>query len=150
MNSDEIRFWSKVVKPNDSCWFWTGGLFKSGYGAFWFYDKNVTANWYLYVIHFSKPEKGLLVTHSCNIRSCVRPDHLSLGTAYDNAVDRVLAGNSGKGEKHGRSILKEVDVHEIRQLLNDGVRQSEISILYGVSVETVSAIKNKKRWGWLK
>ena len=40
---------------------------------------------------------GGLVLHKCDVRSCVRPDHLFLGTYQDNMDDKVAKGRQTKG-----------------------------------------------------
>jgi hypothetical protein len=37
---------------------------------------------------------GQVVRHRCDIRACVNPAHLLLGTVKDNNVDTVARGNS--------------------------------------------------------
>jgi hypothetical protein len=38
---------------------------------------------------------GLVVMHSCDVRHCVNPGHLQLGTRKDNNQDRVMKGRTG-------------------------------------------------------
>lgn len=86
------RFWEKVYKT-DSCWFWIGGLNTGGYGEIGFEGKVYVAtrvSWFLYFGNWPPLGKGLL--HKCDIRQCVRPEHLFLGTQSDNMNDAVAKG----------------------------------------------------------
>lgn len=61
--------------------------------------------------------------------------------AYKNDLRK-----SKKGEKHHNSKLKEVEVKEIKNLLEKGYNCTYISKIYKVSRKTISDIKNKKTW----
>lgn len=80
-------FWKKVHKT-DTCWFWTGYIDKEGYGRF----NKTGAHGYSWLIHNAEILGTLWVLHRCDVRACVRPDHLFLGTAKDNAVDCAEKG----------------------------------------------------------
>lgn len=89
----EERFWPNV-DVSDGCWNWTGTKMGNGYGAI---PKckggRVTgAHRFSWYIHNGEwPPKGMVVMHSCDNPSCVRPDHLSIGTQSENikqCVDR--------------------------------------------------------------
>jgi len=48
------------------------------------------------------PAKGMEVCHSCDVRNCINPDHLFLGTHQENVEDMMRKGRSAKGSKSGR------------------------------------------------
>ena len=46
-------------------------------------------------MHFGEFDLALKVRHTCDVPSCVRPDHLILGTQSDNMMDMVSRGRHG-------------------------------------------------------
>jgi hypothetical protein len=96
----ESRFWEKVDKesgyraPNmtTDCWLWTAAKNRAGYGKFFIEKINRKAKFtdahrVAWQIANGPIPDGLFVLHRCDMPSCVRPDHLFLGTNRDNALD---------------------------------------------------------------
>jgi hypothetical protein len=81
------RFWSKVQKT-ETCWLWTAAQV-NGYGALRVARQTLTAHRLSYIYHFGPIPDGLYVLHHCDVRICVRADHLFLGTHLDNIQDMV-------------------------------------------------------------
>jgi len=95
------RFWPKVDTSGD-CWVWTAQRDRDGYGRVRPggtapYVRAHRAAWFLATGAWPDPE--LFVCHTCDNPSCVRIDHLFVGTASDNSTDRDTkkrGGNSGR------------------------------------------------------
>lgn len=51
--------------------------------------------------------------------------------------------------RHGRHILTEADVHQIRKMLSIGVEQKDIANQYGVVQATISMINTRTNWSYL-
>jgi len=85
------RIWKKV-RLTPSCWEWTGGNFSWGYGAITFDGRHTTAHRVFWTIANGPIPKGLFVLHKCDNPSCVRIDHLFLGTHTDNVRDCLRKG----------------------------------------------------------
>ena len=103
MNTIE-RFESKYIpEPNSGCWLWSGSLRGSyDYGQFSLtHTKPVPAHRFSYTTYRGDIPKGMLVLHTCDVPTCVNPDHLFLGTQDDNMRDKVNKGRQAKGEKQG-------------------------------------------------
>lgn len=138
------RFWGKVEKggPNE-CWLWTGSRTQWGYGHMGWYGKTVDAHIVSWEIHFGG-RNGKYVCHSCDIRNCVNPRHLFLGTALENQRDMSLKDRSAFGERAGGVKLTYSQVCEIRRI--EGRTQQEIASMYGIARSHVSRIRNRVRW----
>src|SRR5262245_20642397 len=99
--SDIARFWAKVHKT-DTCWLWTGSTHR-GYGQLSSPSGRghapLRAPRVSWEIHYGPIPEGLWVLHRCDVRGCVRPDHLWLGTRQDNIADMVAKGRSARGER---------------------------------------------------
>lgn len=87
------RFMSKVDQRG-SCWVWTGALKDNGYGYFRISKAlgMISAHRAAYLILVGEITKGMYVCHSCDIRSCVNPGHLWLGSQEANQRDMAAKG----------------------------------------------------------
>lgn len=106
----EDRF-LKHVKKGDGCWEWTGSKFVSGYGRININGKTYRAHRLSAQLYLDNYTEELLVCHTCDNRICVRPDHLFMGTAFDNMQDMSRKGRSPYQQithcPHGHEYTKE-------------------------------------------
>lgn len=82
----------RIDRRSDGCWIWTGTRDKAGYGKINRAGKNYRAHRFFYSFFKGEIPKGLLVCHSCDVPSCVNPDHLWVGTHSDNQNDAYKKG----------------------------------------------------------
>jgi hypothetical protein len=91
------RFW-KFVEKSDGCWLWTGQRTPEGYGRFVVgrtpkkKGLNKGAHRFSWELHHGAIPEGLVVCHHCDNPSCIRPDHLFVGTVSDNTQDMLRKG----------------------------------------------------------
>jgi hypothetical protein len=105
-----------IPEPNSGCWIWLGALTPKGYGWFYYPPRNmVRAHVCSYEMHHGD-RRGLYVLHSCDVRCCVNPDHLRLGTQLENMQDRDDRHRRAppKGILNGRANISEEVVRAIR------------------------------------
>jgi len=141
------RLWEKVDKSGP-CWLWTAGL-KDGYGQFNPHSRRpITAHRQSWILAHGSIPAGACVLHHCDVRACVNPDHLFLGTRPDNSADMVAKGRSNIGEQHPLSKLTDDSVRAIREMYSEpgGMTQQFIADYYGISRSAVGLIVTRKRW----
>lgn len=140
------RFEAKYTpEPNTGCWLWTACLSTDGYGQFRFEGRNHSTHRFSYKLYVGPIPKGLFVLHKCDVKLCVNPDHLFLGTHTDNMTDMVSKGRNAErtGEKNGKAKLTPTEVLAIR---TDTRFQRVIAAEYGVRQAAISKIKLGKTW----
>jgi len=145
------RFLAKVCPQPDGCWIWTGLIRPDGYGASRFEGREQGAHRVAWRLFRGKIPPGIKVCHRCDVRACVSPGHLFLGTAEDNARDMSSKGRNRRGEKHGSAKLSQAQVRRIKAMLaEDRMYMSEIAREFGVSATTIRAIRTGKTWREVK
>lgn len=127
------RFLEKVQKT-DSCWIWKAQIMPEGYGNFWINGRNCGAHRASWKIFIGEIPKGMFVCHHCDVKSCVNPEHLFLGTCKDNVLDMV-----GKGLRAVQNPLLQHYDDILEKYLN-GATAQEIAQEYGVCAATVFKI----------
>ena len=89
---DKEKFESKINKQENDCWIWKGKKILDGYGRLCLNGKNFYAHRLSYEIYKGEIPKGMFVCHTCDVRDCVNPDHLWIGTNLDNINDAIKKG----------------------------------------------------------
>lgn len=121
------------------CWLWEGAVIPNGYGQIVLFGRPEYAHRAMWRAVHGAIEDGLFVCHRCDVRCCVRPDHLFLGSNADNVADMVQKG------RQSRRLTPE-QVRTIRARHAAGERLFVIASDYGITPEAVGAIVTRKNW----
>lgn len=141
------RFMLKVAFGAGDCWYWTGAKHKLGYGLTG-KGKAHRVSWEM----FCGPiPDGQNVLHRCDVRACVNPEHLFLGTQADNVRDMVAKGRrrSGdvRGESNPQSRLTREKVLAMRRIrLETGASYRAIAEQFGVTTMTAQRAITGTSW----
>jgi HNH endonuclease len=76
-----------IPEPNSGCLLWTGGYSTYGYGVIGYGGRTWQAHRLAWINVHGPIPLGALICHRCDVRGCINPDHLFLGTPSDNMVD---------------------------------------------------------------
>jgi hypothetical protein len=101
------RFMRNVEMLTETgCWIWVGSLRGEGYGAFEVNGRGEQAHRISWQMHRGEIPEGANLLHRCDIRCCVNPDHLSIGSQRDNVIDMYRKGRWRRrpGERAERAV----------------------------------------------
>lgn len=141
MKASLDELFARSVQDTNGCRLWTGAIKSNGYGHVNINGKTVMVHrlsWSL--TNRRKIPKGKRVLHSCDVRSCIEPKHLRIGTSAQNSQEMVA-----RGRYRGPRRLTNAQISEILTLCSNGeLTQREIARQFGVHEATVSDIKLRK------
>ena len=84
-----IKAWCDI---EGECWIWSRSRNSKGYGKLKIKKRIIFVHRYVYTLVHGPIPSGLQVMHSCDVRLCCNPDHLSTGTNDDNVRDMIAKG----------------------------------------------------------
>lgn len=152
------RFMSKVRVSPTGCWLWQGSLGR-GYGQLSFRRRTTSAHRLSYLFFFGEPPGDLLCCHSCDVRACVNPTHIWLGTYSDNARDCAVKWRNAaqtrpesraRGERQGSSVLTASSVLEIRSRYAAGDTHRGLAKAFGISKTQAGRLIRGESWRHLR
>jgi HNH endonuclease len=115
---------------------------KDGYKT----DGNEFAHRATYEKKYGKVSRHLQVCHSCDNAACVNIEHLWLGTALENAQDKVKKDRQPKGEKIHCAKLTVEQVKVIKYRLLQGDKLQDLATDFKVSFGLIGHIKYGIKW----
>jgi len=138
-----LEEWS-IPEPNSGCRLWLGAEAGKGYGRISIGNKNFRAHRISWEVHRGPIPIGLVVCHKCDVRACINPEHLFLGSQVDNIIDAITKGRmeaflrrpKPRGAASHRAKLSNEAAEEIRR--RRGHRNGrQLAREFGVSSTTV-------------
>jgi hypothetical protein len=155
-----VRLTRKTKFIPEGCWEWNGNKTRHGYGRIVIVnDEGKREHWTTHRLaykHFHPEwdEDGYIL-HSCDNPCCWNPDHIRVGTQYDNIHDMISRGRRvlpppPKGERNPRAKLKEKQVYEILRLLKAGSKMRPLARQFSVDRRTIKFILAGNTWAHLR
>jgi hypothetical protein len=144
------------VEVTKSCWLWKASKNSYGYGRYKSSGKTGAAHRFCWEFINGPIPAGMSVLHKCDVRDCVNPEHLFLGTHIDNMDDMKRKSRSAQKENHPHSKLTEEQAKFIKMNYKKGTpggpyQRSEYSLRglatkYNVDIKTIKRIVSGKTW----
>lgn len=161
-NRQIYRFWANVdVGSVDECWMWTGykqtpcKTGEAGYGRYRLMRDRIRhvfrTHRLSWILHNGRIPDRMQVLHTCDVRLCVNPKHLFLGTAHDNVRDMLAKRRQARGTAIKQAKLDEESVRWIRKHYSkQGLWSLQpIAAKFGVHPATITSVIKRETWGWV-
>lgn len=138
------HFWSRIRKTK-TCWLFPADPTLK-YGLLRYQGGMWRAHRLSWTLRKGKIPRGKNVLHKCDVRNCVRPSHLFLGTHAQNVADKCRKNRQARGVRNGTSKLTDQKIVRIFLLRERGMTMNEIGKQFEISGRQVSNILHRRQW----
>lgn len=141
-------FW-RCADRSDGCWLWNRPVdAASRYPRIRFGGRRIKAHRCAWELSFGPVPEGMHVLHRCDVTTCVRPDHLFLGTHADNMADKAAKGRvvAPSGEANPLARITGSEALAIRYAVDAGRSQTDVAREFGLDQTHVSRIVRGQAW----
>lgn len=138
----------RLVRITPGCWFLS--VRKDPYPVMRVNGKQWCASRVAYELYVG-PTEGVVqrgvraICHRCDNPLCVNPDHLFIGTYFENMQDMLRKGRANIQRGSARAGAK-LDDEKVRRILADTRSQRVIAREYGVDPSIISEVRTRKIW----
>jgi len=144
------RFQAQLSEKNEQgCILWKGYL-SNGYGKIKEGprgSRSIHAHRVAWMLAYGPIPSGKSVLHRCDVRNCVNPEHLFLGSHQDNMTDMVRKKRQACGSRSGLHKLTEEAVLSMRnRYSSEDVTKAQLSRDFQISDTIVGMILDRRRW----
>jgi hypothetical protein len=136
-NSRVSSYLRNTTKTDDGCLVWNGNSSQGDHGRasyavaeihgekFYVHRYVAFASYEDAVRELLWKDKTIQIMHSCDVKLCINPDHLSIGDQSANMLDAIAKGIKvmPRGSAHPRAKLDEDSVVVIRKAYREGYSQ---------------------------
>jgi hypothetical protein len=129
------RLMQKTVRiPESGCWIFMGAIKSGGYGDIWKDKKVVGAHRASYQLFVESIPDGFDVCHTCDVRCCINPDHLFVGTRKDNMIDC-------RNKERIATVRAKLTPSQVNEIKNSSEQNHKLAIKFSCSQNIISRIK---------
>ena len=89
----EPYFWS-LVDMTGECWLWLGVPGTDGYGRIVYKGRRSHAHRIAWILRYGEIPTHILICHHCDVKLCVRLEHLFAGSQTENMQDWTRKGKN--------------------------------------------------------
>lgn len=138
------------INQKTGCWEWQKYKNKLGYGYISYRGTQLKAHRTSWIVFKGPIPDGMCVLHKCDNPKCINPDHLFLGTQFENIKDMLSKNRHGHGVNEGmkgaNAKLSDEDVFWIRKQEYSWKNCHEIAEKFGISPFSIYRIFKRQTW----
>lgn len=132
---------------NTGCWIWTGTKINRGYGSMLWERRYHLTHRLAWMSTKGNIPKGLQVLHHCDVKACVNPDHLFVGTQKQNMADMDEKGRRRNGPSPGeKNGIAKLTARRVRQARSSDKPHRFFAEKFGVSIALISLVRLRRIW----
>ncbi len=148
LTDEQILIWllRQSRRNENGCLICDKSILRDGYAHIGVRGKLIPAHRFVYTTIYGKLDSSVDTRHTCDVRNCIAPGHLTHGSRKQNMQDAIDRKRIATGQQSPNAKLNISQVRQIRNQIKQGRRLKLIANDFNVSPSLISAIKLNYRW----